>query len=438
MAAGFAFFAPLAGVASPFAMLSGTVICFLLAMVIGDFTHKLPSAGSAYTFVANAFDARAGFVAGVSLFGAYIALMPFTAFFGLFTSSYLETLGIRVHWSVFVTALFVLATTLTVLGVQVSLRAGLVTLAFELVAFAILAAVIIVRGGEHGHSAAPFNPLNAIGGTHGTLLAIVFAIFAFAGFESAATLGEESANSSRTVPRALLITTALIGTFYVLVTYSAVIGFGTDASGQNSMIATALPFNDLAVKYVGPLLSTFITLAVMSSFVACYIAMLNSSSRMLYAMGRDKLVSSIFGRTNGRGTPYISALVIGAIGVTSTVAIGLGWGPENAASWSSFSATVFFIVAYALMAISLPRFYLRSHRSDFRVARHILVPLVVVAALGLVAWGNLYPLPPAPLRYFIVGIAVVIASAALAANYMKLRRPDVLAKAGQIFTQPAE
>ena len=60
--------------------------------------------------------------------------------------------------------------------------------------------------------------------------AIVFAIFAFVGFESAATLGKETRNPTTTIPKAINWTAISAGLFFVFTTYVITMGFDDDAT----------------------------------------------------------------------------------------------------------------------------------------------------------------------------------------------------------------
>src|SRR3712207_8231975 len=53
----------------------------------------------------------------------------------------------------------------------------------------------------------------------------------FAGFEAAATMGEEAREPRRDIPRAILGVAIFGGLYYVFVTAVEVMGFGTDARG---------------------------------------------------------------------------------------------------------------------------------------------------------------------------------------------------------------
>src|SRR5436190_10135057 len=234
--AGFVFIASQSGFASPFAMVVGTIFSLCLAVIIGEFARKLPAAGSFYTYLTHAFGPKVGFVTGVMLFGAYVLLLPFQmAFFSTFTSEYLAGQGVDIAWQWLAAALVVFSTILTIAGLTPSLRTGLVFLAFEMVIFGLIAIVILVNGGADGLSLKPFDPSESALGFSGIIYGLVFAIFAFVGFESATTLGEEAHEPRRTIPRAVLLTTLVIGIFYTLLLYSGVVGFGVTPGGLEAL-----------------------------------------------------------------------------------------------------------------------------------------------------------------------------------------------------------
>jgi Flp pilus assembly protein TadB len=60
-------------------------------------------------------------------------------------------------------------------------------------------------------------------------------------------------------------------------------------------------------------------------------------------------------------------------------------------------------------------------------------PVVALAGLALVLYGNVHPLPPAPLRYFIWVTAILIVIAIAIAYYLERTQPDRLERAGQLL-----
>lgn len=295
------------------------------------------------------------------LFGAYVLLLPFQlAFFANFALSYFDAHGFHVAWQWWALALIAVTTTLCVLGLSPSLKVGLVGLAFEVIVFTIIAAVVLADGGASGLSLRPFDPSESALGFSGIIYGLVFAIFAFVGFESSTTLGEEAHEPHRTIPRAVLVTTLVIGVLYTLLIYVGVVWFGFSKHGLEALQSDGAPFSTLAETFVGTWLSTLATIAVMTSFLALNIVTITAAARMIYSMGRDRMLPSWFDHVNVRKSPDRAALVVGVFGIVVTLIFGSAHAPGEAAEWGSYIATLFFIVAYALLIIGVIRLYWRS------------------------------------------------------------------------------
>ena len=112
---------------------------------------------------------------------------------------------------------------------------------------------------------------------------------------------------------------------------------------------------------------------------------------------------------------------------------GAIWGALNFASWLSYFATLFFIAAYLLISVGLIRFMWRDHRPEFSWIRHALLPVISIAAMIWVLWGNIHPYPPAPLRWFIYATVGVLVISALIAQWLERTRPDAMRRAGMVL-----
>lgn len=431
---GLVFIAGETGIASPFAMVVGLLFSLCLAVVIGEFARKLPAAGSFYTYLTQAFGPKAGFLTGVLLFGAYILLLPFQlCFFGTFLSDYLDSQGITIGWQILAAALILMTTVLGVAGIAPTLKVGLVALGFEIVVFSIIAIAILLNGGANGLSLEPFNPANSFNGFSGVIYGLVFAIFAFVGFESATTLGEEAHDADRTIPRAVLITTLAIGLFYTLLIYTGVIGFGLDGKGLRMLQNDSAPFNTLADTFVGSWLATLSTLAVVSSFIALNIVTVSAAARMVFAMGRDRMLPSWFAEVNARRAPARAVVAVGAFAISVSLILGSIYDPGDLASWAAYIATLFFIAAYALLVVGVARFYRTSHPGEFSPLRHVVIPVAGLVGIVIVTYGNVHPTPPSPLRYFIWATVATIVAAIIIAIRLERSNPQRLVEAGHLF-----
>ncbi len=434
--AGLAFIVGYSGAATPLAFLIGLIVCICIALVIGEYAKRLPSAGSFYTYLTRTFGPKTGFVTGVALFGAYLLLFPFQLdFFGNFVSSLFAASGVRISWVVFATALIVLSTALGVLGIKPSLRTGLIGLSVEMTILTVFSLVIIFKGGASGNTFQAFNPTVSLKGSGGLLTAVVYTIFAFVGFESATTLGDEARQPRRTIPRAVMLTTLIVGAFYVLVSYAVTIGYGLSTVHVKSLVSAATPFNTLADHYGNGVLSVFVNLSVISSFTALNIVTVIAVSRIFWKMGRDQLLPRVFGRVNSRQSPHVACLFAGGLALVASLGFGEKYGPLAFASWLSYFATLFFIAAYLLISGGLIRFVWRDYRAEFSWIRHVALPVISIAAMVWVLYGNVHPYPPAPLRWFIYATIGVLLLAVGVAYWLERQRPAAMLRAGQLLAE---
>ena len=106
--------------------------------------------------------------------------------------------------------------------------------------------------------------------------ALVLSMFSFVGFESATTLGGEARNPLRTIPRAVLQCAILAGVFFMLCSYSEVLGF----RGESGKLSdTTSPLHLLADKAGVSPLGAGIDFGALISMVACVLACVTAASR---------------------------------------------------------------------------------------------------------------------------------------------------------------
>lgn len=434
-----AFIASYAGLASPLSFAIGTLICLAIAIVVGEYARRVTTAGSFYTYLRATFGPAAGFVAGIMLALSYFLIFGFQlGFFGSFAQGLTASDGFSVPWQIFAAALILLSTGLTIVGIRPSLQAGLIALAIECSILLILGVLIIAKGGASGNTIQAFNWSKSLGGQHGLWIAVVYTIFAFNGFESAGTLGEEVKRPRRNIPLAVIGTVLVIGAFETFMSYASVIGYGTSKSDVNALVSAPNPISSLAERYGNSTLSFFITLAVVSSFTALNIVTVSALSRMCYAMSRDGLLPKRLDHLNKWNAPDRAAIAICAATLIYVLGFGSKYGPELFASWVAYFATLFWIIAYACVVLGIVYFVWVKDRADWSWWMHGFVPAVALGGLIWVAYGNVHPLPPSPLNYFVwITIAATIGIAGLA-YWLKRNRPDIVDRAGYVFDAPEE
>ena len=370
---------------------------------------------------------------------AYFVVLGFQiGFFASFLQGLTAGDGFSVAWQIFAVAIVVLSVGLTAAGVRPSLQAGLIALCIEVVILMALGILIVVKGGASGNTLQAFNPSRSLQGQHGLWIGVVYTIFAFAGFESSATLGEELKNPRRNVARAVVGTVLFLGIFETFMAYSAVIGYGTSKADILSLTSAGTPITTLANQYGNSTLSFFVTLAIVSSFTALNIVTISALSRMGYAMSRDHLLPTWLGRLNRRNAPGVAAAAIGGSALLLVLICGSISGPVIFASWVAYFGTLFFILAYMSVVIGIVWFIRKKHAAEWSWTKHGLLPAVAFGGLVWVAYGNVHPLPPSPLDYFVwVTIAVAVGLGALA-YWLSRNRPDIVDKAGYVFEENPE
>ena len=118
-------------------------------------------------------------------------------------------------------------------------------------------------------------------------LGVVFGFLSFAGFEAAATLGEEATHPTRDIPRAILGTAIFGGIYFVVVTAVEMMGFGTSKAGVTAFASSPSLLGDLGTSYVGAWIGDIITLGTTISAFGCCLASTVAASRLTYALARD-------------------------------------------------------------------------------------------------------------------------------------------------------
>ncbi len=291
------------GRAVPLAFLLASVGgVLLIAHTFVRLSQRFSHAGSVYAFVGVTLEPRAGSVAGWLNAGTYV-------FYGAVTSTaagifFLTDLARKVaapkelpDWVAFAFAWLVLAAVwwLSAREVKGGTTVLLVTEGLTITLILVVAAITLgklITGHTPNGQRVDMSVFTVAPGTSVStvFLGIVFGFLSFAGFEAAATLGEETDAPRRNIPRAIL-GTALFGggVFFVAVTAIEVMAFGTDTDGGvAAFVRSDALMGDLAQQYVAPpWLSYVIVIGATFSAAACCLASVVGASRLIFALSRD-------------------------------------------------------------------------------------------------------------------------------------------------------
>jgi amino acid transporter len=429
------------GGALPLAVFIALIVCSFIALSIGSLARYLPSAGGYFTYVSRSLGSQSGWMTGWLFDLAYLLIVPFQLLVlgpvaDDFVRRYFHFTALGANGWIFWAMVFAFVVfALTYFGIKLSADTGIVLGVIEIAVFLLLSAWLIVTAGN-GNTAATFNPASSLehglGGWQGILQGMVFVFLAYAGFESSAPLAEETHNPRRTVPRAILLATILIGLFYVFCSYAGVVGWGFNKI--TTYVNDPDPWATMATRVWGPF-EFIVSLAILNSALANANAGVNAVTRVLYATGRTRTLPGALAHTNRFRTPGIAIILTMIIAVIATLWPGLVYGPATAFAFVGTAIAVPIILVYMATCLSVPFFYLREQRAEFNILWHIIIPAIPFVVLAVVLYFQFSPLPPAPLYladficagWFVLGLIIVIA--------LSLGAPQALARSSKVYLE---
>jgi len=146
-------------------------------------------------------------------------------------------------------------------------------------------------------------------GVAGLCTAAALSFFAYIGFEDVVKLAEETKAPERTIPRALLIATAIVTVIYLVVAVAAIssVPAAELRAGHSPMAAIVGPHYGRAGVIAISVLALFSTAnSILSNMMG--------SSRVLLGMGRDRPRLKALGRVARRtGTPVRALLLVAGL-----------------------------------------------------------------------------------------------------------------------------
>ncbi len=320
---GAAFVAPAFSLAAIFALLAlkggryawvgvvlGTLAVLLTGACFARMTARHPKAGGAYALVGAELSLPVGFIAGwalclLYLLGPAIPLLLFVTLLEVFVP---QTVGALVPIAAAVAiGVFVL----NAFGLRPSSRVALAVFVAEAAILLGVAAALFLQPAAPlpAPPASPLDTLIALGGSGGA------AVFLFLGFESVSTYAEEARLPARDIAwgtGATILATAVV---YVV---SALAYLHAIPASQWGSSGASLP------GAVGSVLGTgggrLVTAVIIVSSFGAMICVESACARVLFAMGRDRVLPYPLARLFGREKAPWPALAVSA-GAT----FGLVW-----------------------------------------------------------------------------------------------------------------
>src|SRR5258706_7372523 len=428
---------PVAGAALPLSFLLAFIACLLVGNSIVQFARHLPSGGSFYTFNSYGLGKTAGFFTGWLFWIGYAILAPglYTAL-GPYAHDYIaSTFNADVPWWICSLIGLTIVVGLSIRSIRASVRVDLTLLIVEVLVFLLLAVIAIAKAGSN-NTPTVFTPSASPTGFSGVGLGVVFGILSFIGFDAAATLGEETRNPRRNVPLAVGGALVLVGIFYVFIMYALTVGYGlTHPANFQAFLSDPNPIVTLAHNNT-PWLQQIIDLCAFAGLFSCLLAIHNTTIRIIFSMGRDRVLTGWLGKVHYRWfSPYtaIIAQTIFTVVLGFGVGLWLGPGATGAYGFTGAIGTVAVVIVYMMCNIALIRYFFRLPERNWLL--HIVIPILGVAALAYPLWavaqpGQAFPynlVPYIVIAWVVLGIITFV--------YFRVKSPEKLTALGSFLAE---
>lgn len=425
-----AFMASYAGNGAWVSFAIGTVIILFVAYCVAVIARRRAGAGSLAVLARPSLGATGSFLTGWALFIGVVAIASGSlAGAGFFASQVFTNAGVDAFTGtsgqiLLDAVLLAAAAWVTVTSVRLAAR---VSATLELISIAVIVVVLLIvlfRSGNVFDSA----QLKLTGATvDGMVFAVVLAILGFVGFESAASLGEESRDPFRAIPRAIRGSAILAGLLYIFATYTQVAAFKDGARG---LAVSASPMDDLAKQYGLDGFLPVLNAGITASFFAVVVACITVGARLLFSWGNDGLMPAWFGKVHPKHrTPQRGILVLLLpVFIPVVWCLLAGLAPLTVTTYIDTVGVFGYMIAYILICLAAPLFLAKVDAAGVAVAW--VSGLIGGLALIYVFYRNIWPIPPSPLNtlpYYFIVVMIIGVGGFLA---FKARHPEIVERTG--------
>lgn len=320
------------GFKMPAIFIAGFIPMFLTAYAYRELNSVAPDCGASFTWSTKAFGPHVGFMCGWGMVIATIIVLSNLAaiaveFFYLFLAKVFGNPGIadlagNKPVNILTTLVFLAAATAVAYrGITTSEHIQIVLVAFQmfvLVLFAVLALVHVAQGSAPAgvsFSLSWFNPFSGLA-MGAFVIGLTGSIFAFWGWDTCLTLGEECKDPKRTPGRAGLLCIITILLTYLLVSVAAMMyaGIGDSGLGLGNPETADNIFGALAGPVMGDWLGLLLFLAVLASSAASLQTTFLPAARTMLAMGAYRAFPAKLAEVHPRFlVPSYSAVVAGVV-----------------------------------------------------------------------------------------------------------------------------
>jgi amino acid transporter len=376
------------------AILIAMVAMLFTGISYGRMARAYPSAGSAFTYVAQEINPAVGYVTGWSMVMDYM-LNPLICTIWCAQQAHEFAPGLPVWgWKIFFAGVFTL---LNIRGIKTSARVNTVMAAgmSAVIVIVFVAAIHYIHGTPHGadpiYFTRPFYDPATF--TWGNLFGCTsIAVLTYIGFDGISTLSEEAENPRRNIMLATVFTCVVIGILSAAEVYIAQLVWPASQAFPNE--DTAYVF--AAARTWAPLFGIVGVTLIVANFGSGLGAQIGAA-RLLFGMGRSEaLPKSFFGAIDAKHhVPRNNVLFVGAVALIGSFLLTYDLG----LNMLNFGALIAFM---GVNAAAFLRYYWRAEQKKLGN----LIPPIFGFIICFLLWLNLsHPAMKIGSVWMAVGIA---------------------------------
>ena len=400
-----------AGAALMIAFLLNGVITVVTALTYAELGSAFPATGGGYRWVKQGLPRPNAYLSGwMAWFGHTIAGSLYAVAFGSFFGYLLQASGvIGDDFGFPIDKLFAAIAIIifTFVNIRGSSDTGKVGNAITFTQLAIIGVLVAAAVGamafanpNWSENFTDFMPL----GITGIALAMGLTFIAFEGYEIISQAGDEIKNPKRNIPRAILLSLAIVVTLYVVFTFVFIGGLNPDDIGMPawSFIGS---FGELGIIEAAERFMPFGALIVLAGGLVSTLSALNATtfaaSRVSFAMGTQYNLPHVFSKIHPKyHTPFVATIISGIIMMVIALSLDL-----TAIALAASIMFLFLFTQVNLASITIRRLYEKTVDYGFKTPFFPAVPIIgIITAMGL----SIYLLITHPESWIIAGVWIII------------------------------
>ncbi|WP_278557919.1 APC family permease [Limosilactobacillus vaginalis] len=306
-----------AGPGVSLSFLLSAIVCAFAAMCYAEFASALPVAGSAYSYGNVVFGEFFGWLLGWALVLEYmLAVASVSTGWAAYFNSFIESFGLKIphalsgpfdpahgtYINIVAVVIVLLITIMLSRGLQSSVRVNNIAVVIKvaIILIFIVAGLFFIKPKNYH----PFLPYHMSGVIHGATIGF----FAYLGFDCVSSSAAEVKNPKRNMPLGIIGTLGIVTLLYmgVAIVLTGMVKYTRlDVANPVSYALQLVHQNWLAeLLSIGALIGMFTMM----------VAMIYSSSRLIYAIGRDGLLPAFLGKLDKKShSPQVALWIVAVI-----------------------------------------------------------------------------------------------------------------------------